>query len=37
MRLNPSFSLERWTLFHLYKDPAMLERDLAAARKAGLK
>ena len=36
MRLNPNFSLERWSPF-LYKDPAMLERDLAALRKAGLK
>jgi adenylate cyclase len=35
MRLTPNFSIDRWT--PLYKDPAMLERTLAALRKAGLK
>jgi adenylate cyclase len=36
-RLNPSFSLEGWKQTAAFKDPALLERDLAALRKAGLK
>ena len=36
-RLNPSFSLEGWKQMAAFKDPALLERDLAALRKAGLK
>jgi len=36
-RLNPSFSLEMWKQVAAFKDPALLERDLAALRKAGLK
>ena len=36
-RLNPSFSLEGWKQMAASKDPALLERDLAALRKAGLK
>ncbi len=36
-RLNPSFSLEMWKQMAPFKDPAMLERDLVALRKAGLK
>ena len=34
---NPNFSLEVWGQRLPYKDPAMVERDLAALRKAGLK
>jgi tetratricopeptide (TPR) repeat protein len=34
---NPNFSLEVWRHRVPYKDPAMVERDLAALRKAGLK
>jgi tetratricopeptide (TPR) repeat protein len=34
---NPTFSLEVWGQRLPYKDPAMVERDLAALRKAGLK
>jgi TolB-like protein/Flp pilus assembly protein TadD len=37
LRINPNFSLETWTRSALYKDPADLERMLAALRKAGLK
>jgi len=37
MRLNPNFSLEAIRQQVLYKDPARLERTLAALRKAGLK
>jgi adenylate cyclase len=37
MRLNPNFSVEAIKQMTLYKDPAMLERTLAALRKAGLK
>ena len=36
-RINPSFSLEVHRQRAPYKDPAVLERDLAALRKAGLK
>lgn len=36
-RLNPQFSLEVWRQRAPYKDPAVLERTLAALRKAGLK
>jgi tetratricopeptide (TPR) repeat protein len=36
-RLNPLFSLERWKQIAPFKDPALVERDLAALRKAGLK
>ena len=37
LRLIPSFSLEMWGQRLPYKDPAVLERVLAALRKAGLK
>ena len=37
LRLNPKFSLEIHTQRTPIKDPAMLERHLAALRKAGLK
>jgi adenylate cyclase len=37
LRLNPNWSLEVWQQRMPYKDPAMLERHLAALRKAGLK
>ena len=37
MRLNPNFSLEVARQTFAVKDPAVLERYLAAARKAGLK
>jgi tetratricopeptide (TPR) repeat protein len=36
-RLNPFWSLERWKQRVPFKDPAFLERDLAALRKAGFK
>jgi len=36
-RLQPLWSLERWKQITPFKDPAVLERDLAALRKAGLK
>ena len=36
-RLNPFWSLEGWKQRVPYKDPALLERDLAALHKAGLK
>ena len=36
-RLNPQFSLEVWKQRAPYKNPAVLERTLAALRKAGLK
>src|SRR5438132_9150393 len=36
-RLNPSFSLEVWKQMAPFKDPALLERELAALRKAGVK
>jgi adenylate cyclase len=37
LRINPKFSLEVYKQRAPLKDPAMLERDLAALRKAGLK
>src|SRR6266849_8607109 len=37
LRLNPKYSLEVLRQRFPYKDPAVLERDLAALRKAGLK
>jgi adenylate cyclase len=37
LRLNPNFSLEAMRQRWPYKDPAVLERQLAAWRKAGLK
>ncbi|MBI3796130.1 MAG: adenylate/guanylate cyclase domain-containing protein [Deltaproteobacteria bacterium] len=36
-RLVPNFSLEGWKQMAAFKDPALLERDLAALRKAGFK
>ena len=36
-RLVPAFSLERWKQMVAFKDPALLERDLAALRKAGVR
>jgi adenylate cyclase len=37
LRINPQFSLEVYKQRALIKDPAVLERQLAALRKAGLK
>lgn len=37
LRINPNFSLELGRQSWPYKDPAQLERDMAALRKAGLK
>jgi adenylate cyclase len=37
LRFIPGFSLARWGRQLPYKDPAALERVLAALRKAGLK
>jgi hypothetical protein len=37
LRLNPKFSLEAHRLRMPIKNPAMLERHIAALRKAGLK
>jgi len=37
LRLNPKYSLEVWRQTTPLKDPAVLERMLAALRKAGLK
>ena len=37
LKLNPHYSLEALRERHPYKDPATLERYLAAMRKAGLK
>jgi adenylate cyclase len=37
LRLNPNFSLEVHRLRMPIKDPAVLERHIAALRKAGLK
>jgi adenylate cyclase len=37
LRLNPNFSLEVWRQRVAYTDPTIVERWLAAARKAGLK
>jgi tetratricopeptide (TPR) repeat protein len=36
-RLVPDASLEQWKRMAAFKDPALLERDLAALRKAGWK
>jgi tetratricopeptide (TPR) repeat protein len=36
-RLVPFASLEQWKQMAAFKDPALLERDLAALRKAGWK
>ncbi len=37
LKLNPQYSLEVWKQKLPFKDPAVLERQLAALRKAGLK
>jgi adenylate cyclase len=37
LRISPKFSLEVWKQRAPYKDPAVVERQLAALRKAGLK
>jgi len=37
LRLNPDFSLEVWSQRVAYTDPTIVERWVAAARKAGLK
>ena len=37
LRINPTFSLEALRQTAPYKDPATIERSLAALRKAGLK
>src|SRR5262249_40196638 len=37
LRISPNFSLETWKQMIPYKDPAVVERQLAALRKAGLK
>ena len=37
LRLNPNFSLETWKQLVPFKDPAIIERWVEAARKAGLK
>jgi len=37
LRLNPKYSLEVWRQINPYKDPAEVERVVAALRKAGLK
>ena len=36
-RVNLAFSLEGWKRMAPFKDPALVEQDLAAPRKAGLK
>jgi adenylate cyclase len=36
-RFVPTFSLESWQQMAPFKDPALIEQDLAALRKAGLK
>jgi adenylate cyclase len=36
LRVDPTFSLERYSKQHFFKDPAHLERVLSALRKAGL-
>jgi adenylate cyclase len=37
LRINPNFSLEVMRQIDPFKDQAVLERDLAALRRAGLK
>ena len=37
LRIYPQFSVEGFWPFLPFKDPAMLERELAGLRKAGLK
>lgn len=37
LRLSPNFSLEGWQKRFPHRDPAVVERSLAALRKAGLK
>ena len=37
LRISPNFSLEGYKQRLPYKDPAVLERQIAALRKAGLK
>jgi tetratricopeptide (TPR) repeat protein len=37
LRLDPNFSLEAWKQQAPFKDPAVLERHIAALRQAGLK
>jgi len=37
LRMSPNFSVEAWGQMLPHKDPAVLERGLAALRKAGLK
>jgi len=37
LRISPDFSLEGWKKRFPHKDPAVVERSLAALRKAGLK
>ena len=37
LKISPNFSLEKWRQIAPYKDQAVLERMLAALRKAGLK
>jgi len=37
LRISPNFSLEVYRQRLPYKDPAVLERQIAALRKAGLK
>ena len=37
LRVYPQFSVEAWQPYLPYKDPAMLERELAALRKAWLR
>jgi adenylate cyclase len=37
LRISPNFSLETWKQMIPYKDPAVVERQVEALRKAGLK
>lgn len=37
LRLSPNFSLEVWRQMTPFKDPAVVERIIAALRKAGMK
>jgi tetratricopeptide (TPR) repeat protein len=37
LRISPAFSLEQWKQLSPQKDPAILERQIEALRKAGLK